>query len=511
MRLIPGHPHKAIPNRAKPTPPVCSTSGPPTSSSEIRKEKLKALETQIRHGTPEGPKAEKISNAQIMKQLLCERINLLLIFAPVGVVSAVMGQSKAMTFSLCFVGLVPLAKLLGDATEHLADNLNQTIGGLLNATFGNAVEMIITISAINGGKLDIVKNSLLGSILSNILLVLGMSFFAGGLTRSEQNFPGAAALINITMLFVGIMAFSLPTIFTLTAPEKNILMISRLSAVFVFVGYAAYLFFQLHTHADLFDDDPEGEDEEEGFSGSSVEFQDVCNDEIMIRKSDTGGIEYLVNGAVMVSDVHSVHLEGHRMILEGTPVNRGDRRSRFCQLPPGQEAKGRQVLALVNRALGGHSEESEAVLSVPMAMALLLSCTVVVAYLSEYMVDAIDGLVTEWGVPEAFVGTILLPIVGNACEHVSAVRMAYTNKVATAIAIAVGSSTQIALFVMPFSVITGWVLGKGLDFNLHAPGLAILFMSVLVVFSIVIDGKSNWLEGFMLMLCYCIVAVLYWF
>merc|ERR1719436_2113161 len=111
------------------------------------------------------------------------------------------------------------------------------------------------------------------------------------------------------------------------------------------------------------------------------------------------------------------------------------------------------------------AEEEKAVLSTPWALALLLSSTIVVAVLSEIIVDSIDGLVAEWGVPEAFVGVILLPIVGNACEHASAIRMAWSNKMATAIAIAVGSSTQIALFVMPFSVIAGWVLRQELDFN----------------------------------------------
>jgi len=156
-------------------------------------------------------------------------------------------------------------------------------------------------------------------------------------------------------------------------------------------------------------------------------------------------------------------------------------------------------------------KEEPAVLSLPLALMLLLVCTIIVAVLSELMVDSIEGVVKEVGIPEAFVGVILLPIVGNACEHASAIRMAYHNKMATAIAIAVGSSTQIALLVMPFSVIAAWCLGKPLDLNMHPTGLAVMFLSVLVVFSIVMDAKSNWLEGFMLVLSYCLVAVLYWF
>mmetsp|Transcript_78973 Transcript_78973/g.205948 ORF Transcript_78973/g.205948 Transcript_78973/m.205948 type:complete len:92 (-) Transcript_78973:320-595(-) len=88
--------------------------------------------------------------------------------------------------------------------------------------------------------------------------------------------------------------------------------------------------------------------------------------------------------------------------------------------------------------------------------------------------------------------------------------MAYNSKMGTAIAIAVGSSTQIAMFVMLFSVLAGWVIGRPLDLNLGATGLAVMILSVLVVFSIVMDGKSNWLEGFLLTLAYCLVAVLYW-
>merc|ERR1712039_594198 len=155
------------------------------------------------------------------------------------------------------------------------------------------------------------------------------------------------------------------------------------------------------------------------------------------------------------------------------------------------------------------AEAESGVLSVPWALGLLLVSTVAVAALSEGMVDSIDGMVEVWRVPRSFVGVILLPIVGNACEHASAVRMAYNSKMGAAIA--VGSSTQIAMFVMPFSVLAGWMIGQPLDLNLGATGLSVIFLSVLVVFSIVMDGKSNWLEGFLLTLAYCLVAVLYWY
>jgi Ca2+:H+ antiporter len=411
------------------------------------------------------------TNAHIMKELVLDPLNLLLVFAPFGVFGEFHDWPRGLTFLFCFLALVPLAKLLGDATEHLAENLNQTVGGLLNATFGNAVEMIITLNAIKANALDIVKSSLLGSILSNLLLVLGMAFFAGGLSKREQRFSGAAALINITMLLVGVMSFSLPTVFSLSNKEEMAsLEVSRVSALFVSVGYIAYLVFQLHTHVEIFEDDSDaGQDDAEG-AFTCVPLSPLPSPDLSPEACET----------------ELPRLESGASVAEALPATPG-------------------------LGFGGVSMEAEdGVLSVSWALALLMASTVAVALLSEIMVDSIDGMVQSWRVPRSFVGVILLPIVGNACEHWSAVRMAYCSKMGTAIAIAVGSSTQIAMFVMPFAVLAGWTTGKPLDLNLGATGLAVMFLSVLVVFSIVMDGKSNWLEGFLLTLAYCLVAVLYW-
>ncbi|CAK0807217.1 unnamed protein product, partial [Prorocentrum cordatum] len=404
-----------------------------------------ALVPAIKRSTIAVRYGRSATSAHILRDMLCDPINLLLVAGPFGLAGEHQGWPRCPTFWLCFLALVPLAKLLGDATEHLAENLGQATGGLLNATFGNAVEMIITVNAINSGLLDIVKSSLLGSILSNLLLVLGMSFFAGGLVKPEQRFSGAAALINITMLLVGVMSFSFPTVFSLGRPEGASVGVSRASAVFVSVGYVAYLVFQLRTHVEMFEDD-------DGDDPKSTD-----------RLAD-------------------------------------------AEAPP---SAGPDDLPRAS----AHGPDEDGVLSVPWALGLLLVSTAAVALLSESMVDsipAVDGLVRAWRIPRPFVGVVLLPIVGNACEHASAVRMAYNSKVGAAIAIAVGSSTQIAMFVMPFSVLTGWVIGQPLDLNLGSTGLAVMFLSVLVVFSIVTDGKSNWLEGFLLTLAYCLVAVLYW-
>jgi len=375
--------------------------------------------------------------------------------------------------------------------------------------------MIITLNAIRAGLLEIVKQSLIGSILSNLLLVLGMSFFVGGLTRSEQRFPGAAALINVTMLLVGIMSFTLPTIFALGSHPEKTLAISRISAVFVAVGYLAYLVFQLCTHVDLFDDEKEDELMDAGESGAleeagqrKIEFLEDDGSCVTLSRNEAGEVSYALDGKVKLLNLISMRIDGSSIHMEGTSM--GDWGSRLSlTVPSGQEALVGELLLLWERRHQAENEE-DVFLGIPWALGLLFVTTVAVAFLSEYLVTSIKGLVDDWGVPPAFVGVILLPIVGNACEHASAVRMAHKDKMAAAIAVAVGSSTQIAILVMPFAVLAAWSVGQPLDLNLHLIGLAVVFLSVLVVFSIIVDGKSNWLEGFMLMLAYCLTAVLYW-
>eukprot|EP00451_Oxyrrhis_marina_P023001 CAMPEP_0204355284 /NCGR_PEP_ID=MMETSP0469-20131031/34023_1 /ASSEMBLY_ACC=CAM_ASM_000384 /TAXON_ID=2969 /ORGANISM="Oxyrrhis marina" /LENGTH=395 /DNA_ID=CAMNT_0051342507 /DNA_START=167 /DNA_END=1354 /DNA_ORIENTATION=- len=366
----------------------------------------------------------KNRSASVLKELLLEQINVLLIGLPLGIASGWSQWGDIPTFWLNFIALVPLAKLLGDATDQLAEGLqNDTLGGLLNACFGNAVEMIITIQAVNSGFLEVVKNSLIGSILSNLLLVLGMAFFCGGVGRQSQQFKNLGPMVNITMLFLAVMAFSLPTIFhdSGAVAQQDILRVSRINACLVLVGYGAYLIFQLLTHVDLFQEDHDDEAPEDDAPAEEDRMSVVCS------------------------------------------------------------------------------------------TALLLVTTVLVAISSQYLVHSIDGLVNQWHFPQAFVGVVLLPIIGNACEHASAVRLAIQDKPVVSIMIAVGSSTQIALLVMPFAVIAGWCADRPLDLNLGTAGISILFLSVTLVFTIVTTSNSNWLEGFFLMLAYLLVGILYWF
>lgn len=342
-------------------------------------------------------------------------LNLLLVFVPLGIWAGRAGWGSATVFGFNFMAIVPLAGILGSATESLAVHTGQLVGGLLNATFGNAVEMIVTINAIRAGLVSVVQGSLLGSILSNMLLVMGMAFFAAGCRYKEARFNSTGASMNMTCLALGSIALALPTIYDHmpNSDPQDVLVISRISSVVIAIVYILFLVFQLWTHADVFGDE-DGEEEEAEISATSSIF-------------------------------------------------------------------------------------------------LLLGATVAVAVCSEYLVDSIEGVTEEYGLPKAFIGVILLPIVGNAAEHATAVTVAAKGKMDLSLGVAIGSSTQIALFVVPFAVIVGWAyeVPMSLDFRLFDS--TVLILSVFLASSVLHDGSANWLEGAMLMATYILISVICWF
>ncbi|KAJ2498439.1 Vacuolar membrane antiporter with Ca2+/H+ and K+/H+ exchange activity protein, partial [Coemansia sp. RSA 1836] len=154
-------------------------------------------------------------------------------------------------------------------------------------------------------------------------------------------------------------------------------------------------------------------------------------------------------------------------------------------------------------------EEEEAELTVLAAMALLAIVTGLTGVCAEFLVSSIDGLTTQWNLSPSFVGMILLPIVGNAAEHVTAVTVAIRNKMDLALGVAVGSSIQIALFVMPFLCILGWIIGQPLTIYFSPFTTVVLFVTVLLVNYIIGDGRTNWLEGLVLLVAYIIIGVAY--
>ena len=271
--------------------------------------------------------------------------------------------------------------------------------------------------ALKNGEIRIVQSSVLGSILSNILLVLGCCFLAGGLKYHEQKFNETVASTMSSLMAVASASLIIPaTLYAALArsesdSEETLLILSHGTAIILLILYVMYLVFQLRTHTDLFD-----EEEREG--------------------------------------------------------NDGD---------------------------GDGSEHEEHILGPWSAGVALVVITVAVAVCAEYLVDSIDSIVETAHISKTFIGLILLPIVGNAAEHVTAVVVALKDKMNLAIGVAIGSSMQIALLVTPFLVLLGWAIDKPMTLHFETFETVVFFLSVLVTNYLIHDGKSNYLEGAMLL------------
>eukprot|EP00928_Gymnodinium_smaydae_P078507 TRINITY_DN6259_c1_g3_i1.p1 TRINITY_DN6259_c1_g3~~TRINITY_DN6259_c1_g3_i1.p1 ORF type:complete len:503 (+),score=95.11 TRINITY_DN6259_c1_g3_i1:88-1509(+) len=392
-----------------------------------------------------------------LRGMLVHPLNVLILLWPVGIAAHMCEWSAVYIFWLNIIPMIPLAKMLGDATEELADALgNDTLSGLVNATLGNAVEMILTVQTLRKGYLDLVKSTLLGSILSNLLLVLGSSFLLGGFSRStaatgkfhvihqdptekavdsestscisfdkEQLFTVKGALMNMSLHLLALMTIALPTLFASRGGHSS-LHVSRYGAIIVAMSYVSFIVFHLCTHKTMLANEEAALNEEEG-----NEDDDDDDDKV--------------------------------------------------------------------ESMGGS-----------MAFFVMVFITVMIAVSSELLVEALDHVVKSTSMSSEFIGVILLPIAGNACEHASALRFAMYDRPGLAIGIAVGSSTQISLFVVPFSVILGWCIGQPMDMDFGVTNFTILFMSTMVVLSVVLDGRSNWLKGFLLCNVYLFIGILLW-
>ncbi|ORE09510.1 calcium/proton exchanger [Rhizopus microsporus var. microsporus] len=422
-----------------------STSGAPTNTNNS------LLST---HPTREGTrfslfkeKQKKIPAMQGLKTIiLSSYVNLLLVFVPIGIASHFV-WSPTITFIMNFLAIVPLAKLLGFATEDIALRTGEVIGGLLNATFGNAVELIISIISLTQNLVVVVQASMLGSILSNLLLVLGMCFWGGGYYYKEQHFNKTVAQTSASLLFISVASLLIPASFygsiTSARSESNedltqdILRISRATSVILLVLYFSYIFFQVRTHKHLF------------IGPTIVESRDIT------RRPDVEG---------------------------------GSR----------QEEEEEE-------------EEEEPQLPAWMAVALLVVVTALVGVCAEFLVSAIEDVTKVWHISETFVGLILLPIVGNAAEHLTAVTCAIKNKMDLALGVAVGSSMQIALLVTPLMVIIGWGMNVEMSLYFNIYETAILFIAVIMVNYLIMDGESNWLEGLMLVAVYIVIAISFYY
>ncbi|KAK1635001.1 calcium/proton exchanger [Colletotrichum phormii] len=443
----------------------------PQEDKEERPKAKKQKSGLIRHVQPKTPFT--VAN-QLQRTLLSSYINILILAAPAGIaISYVSSINKIAVFVVNFIAIIPLAAMLGFATEEIALRTGETLGGLLNATFGNAVELIVAILALAEGKVLIVQTSLIGSILSNLLLVMGFCFFFGGINRPEQHFNTTVAQTAASLLALAVASVIVPTVFDKNDGTDNnvhVAALSRGTAVILLIIYASYLFFQLKTHNAIFNEESQ---------------------KVAAKPWSRGGLK---EGAL----ARGLAGTGARMAQTGVR---------------GHDENERQELSrmMMQRHEEDDEEEEEPQLHFLVAVGTLVGATVLIAFCAEAMVGSIDYVTKQGGISEEFVGLILLPIVGNAAEHATAVTVAIKDKMDLAIGVAVGSSMQVALFLIPLLIIIGWGMGNDamtLSFDLFQ--VAVLFVAVLLVNYLIADGKSHWLEGLQLICLYAIIATCSW-
>ena len=361
----------------------------------------------------------------------------LLVFVPVAFALRYVPawHNQTALFIVSALAIIPIAGWMGHATEQLAHRMGEGVGGLLNASFGNAAELIIALMALRAGHIEVVKASITGSIIGNLLLVLGVSIFAGGLKFKQQRFNKTAARASCTALILAAAALVIPTVFHHTAAqspggwtpqaEQNL---SLAIAVVLIATYGAMLVFSLVTHKQLF----------------------------VGGEADVGSTAK-TPAAAATADAHA----------EVWPVGR--------------------------------------------AVAVLLGATIAVAWVSEFLVGAVEAAQHSLGVTEVFVGVIIVAIVGNAAEHSTAITLAMKNKMDLALGIAVGSSLQIALFVAPVLVFASYAFPHRLNLEFTIPEVVAVVTAAFVTDQIAGDGESNWLEGVQLLALYLILGVLFYF
>ncbi|GLC75402.1 hypothetical protein PLESTF_001633000 [Pleodorina starrii] len=366
------------------------------------------------------------SDARALKEILSNWVNVLLVTVPLGLAAGALKWSAEYVFVLNFLALIPMALILGDVTEDLALRYGSVIGGLINATFGNIVEIILSVAALLNGLYAVVAASLLGSILSNLLLVTGCSFFFGGLFNKTQKFNATGNQASSSLLFLAALGFLIPTgasrLFgdaEASGHDDMVLRISRGTAVVMLMCYACYLGFQLYTHTDLFE---EAADESDGLA-----------------------------------------------------------------------------------------EPQEPMMSLVTSFGLLTVITLTVAVSSEYLTSSLTAFSERSGLGEAFLGTIVLPIAGNACEHMTAVIVATKNKMDLSMGVAVGSSIQVALFAVPFAVVVGWATGHPFTLNFDPFSAMALMLSVAQSNFVTAGATSHWLLGIQLIALYALLSLAYYF
>ncbi len=351
----------------------------------------------------------------------------MLLFVPLSFMVKWLCCDPLLVFVVSGLAIVPLAALIANATENIADSVGAGLGGLLNATFGNATEMVISIVALSEGLVDVVKASITGTVIANLLLALGAGMLLGGLKHPEQEFKSRVARINASSLNLALVVMLTPSAIHYTSSGLNPSSIDHFSLVaagLLLAFYVLSLLFSMKTHRYFY--------------------------------------ETNLNG-----------------------VNSGTAKA-IAEVDAPPPAIGKQI-------------------------SVLLASSLVLVFVSEVLVGSLQNAIRTLGLTQLFTGVILIPLFGGVVEYIAVVTFARKNKMDLAVSVAMGSSLQIVMFVAPVLVFAGQLMGQPMNLEFEPFALMAVGMAVTVTNSISTDGRSNWLEGVLLLVTYGTVAAAFYF
>ncbi|KAF8905112.1 Sodium/calcium exchanger protein-domain-containing protein [Gymnopilus junonius] len=480
-------------------------------------------------------------------------LNLCLILIPISwAMTLGIKNYHGLTFTFCILALVPLVRLHDLSTRDLAIRIGGSKTGLLNGSMSNFVEVVVAISALRKCELRVVQSTLIGSMLCKLLLVLGLCFFAGGIRFSEQGFDPTATQINSSLLSLSIGAILLPAAyhFTLAAETdasfeeqtENILHMSHGVSIILLFIYLAYMLFQLWSHTYLYNDQ---------HNKKSNRLSTVLKEQRAIRKNcpytphrspqnsavdlsrlstessslDPPRRPFVSSPLSSSSDVTLSSRPGStsekdaysspgmttvRLVapeMGGVPMSRNSTASTVNSIACSSTVSVESSVASVEEQLPPPPKQPQ--LSWFLTILLLIVVTGAVAVTVDWLVAAMDEI--SMTISKEWVGLILLPAISSVAEIITAVKVSVKDEVSLSISVAVGSTIQTALLVIPFTVILAWITHKPLSLLMDPFQSMVLYIAVNTMGYVVADGKSNWLEGVILICLYIIIAVSFWF
>jgi Ca2+:H+ antiporter len=482
------------------------------------------------------------------------RYNWLLVLGPMAVLGEASGTlNEAACFAFSGLALIPLAERLSFITEQVAEHTNGTIGALLNATFGNAPELLISVAALNSGYYRVVQLAMLGSMFTNMILVFGVACLIGGFRWQVQELRLTSGNVNVLMLMLSTAGLLFPAALVLTGqldldvhnrddriPSKQEVKFSRVNAAVMLILYLCFLLFQLGTHKDEFDEKPRPKTK---FNAFCRRFLRHANQEVMSnhdsfsqtelrvlrRKSHHSESKFLNGDDVMNLEEDDTSAGGdssvhhrRRQQIKKMNLSRSIATADAMLHSSVSSDKIKHALDLDfssthhdeddgNSSDDSHAHQSGPLISLRVGIGWLFIITLCVSSITDVLVETIDGFAARMGVSQVFTSMVIVPFFSNVAEQVSAFLFAYRNEMDLCVGVTVGSAIQIATFVLPGSVLIGMMMDRSMTLFFHGYETVSLFFGVMVVGAILQSGSTNWLVGAILVGIYVIFASGIWF